>query len=125
MATSGGSFGAGVLLVIDDTTCSLGELGRVSSWLAAESARQCGPCRFGLPALAADVAAIYRGDDRGRAAAARHAGAVTGRGACSHPDGTARFISSGLRLLGGEIAAHLHGGCGRPVRGLLPIGAAR
>jgi hypothetical protein len=32
----------------------------VAAWLAAESARQCGPCRFGLAALAADVASIYR-----------------------------------------------------------------
>jgi NADH:ubiquinone oxidoreductase subunit F (NADH-binding) len=108
--------------VLDNSTCLLGELGRVTSWLASESAKQCGPCRFGLPALAADVAAIYRGDPSGPAAAARHANAVDGRGACAHPDGTARFVTSGLHLLAGEVDAHLRGGCGRPVRGLLPTG---
>jgi NADH:ubiquinone oxidoreductase subunit F (NADH-binding) len=123
VAAAGGTFGAGVVIVVDGSTCSLGELGRVASWLAAESAKQCGPCRFGLPALAADVAAIYRGDQHGHAAATRHAAAVTGRGACSHPDGAARFISSGLHLLAAEIDQHLHGGCGRPVRGLLSIGS--
>jgi NADH:ubiquinone oxidoreductase subunit F (NADH-binding) len=119
------SFGAGVLIALDHSTCSLGELGRVSAWLAGESARQCGPCRFGLPALAADVQSIYRGDASGLAAGARHVQAVDGRGACAHPDGTARFITSGLRHLTNEINAHVHnGGCGRPVRGLLPIGVS-
>ena len=65
LTAAGASFGAGVLIALDHSTCSLGELGRVAAWLAAESARQCGPCRFGLPALADDVRSIYRGDARG------------------------------------------------------------
>jgi NADH:ubiquinone oxidoreductase subunit F (NADH-binding) len=125
LTAAGASFGAGVLIAVDNSTCSLGELGRVAAWLAGESAGQCGPCRFGLPALAEDVRSIYRGSAAGLDAAARHVTAVNGRGACSHPDGTARFVSSGLRLLSDEIHAHLHGGgCGRPVRGLLPVGGA-
>ena len=55
----------GIVIVLDHSTCSLGELGRVAAWLAAESAKQCGPCRFGLPALALDVQSVYRGDARG------------------------------------------------------------
>jgi NADH:ubiquinone oxidoreductase subunit F (NADH-binding) len=114
-----------IVIVLDHSTCSLGELGRVTAWLAAESAKQCGPCRFGLPALADDVRSIYRGDARGLDAAARHVQAVDGRGACSHPDGAARFITSGLRFLfDDEVQAHLHGGCGRPVRGVLPVGGS-
>ena len=114
------------MIVLDHSTCSLGELGRVAAWLAAESARQCGPCRFGLPALAADVAAAGDGEpEAAGGVTARHAAAVTGRGACAHPDGTARFITSGLALLAAETHAHLNGGCGRPVRGLLPIGGSR
>ena len=121
LTAAGATFGAGVLIALDHSTCSLGELGRVAAWLAAESAGQCGPCRFGLPALAADVRAIYQGDARAYDAAARHVQVVDGRGACAHPDGTARFITSGLRLLQTEVHAHLGGGCGRPVRGMLPI----
>jgi hypothetical protein len=47
---------------------------------------------------------------------------VDGRGACAHPDGSARFVASALHLLRDETELHLRtGGCGRPVRGVLPI----
>ncbi len=122
LGAAGGSFGAGVVLVVDQTTCALGELARVADWLAGESARQCGPCRFGLPALAANVAAVATGRPLVGAALDR-ARALHGRGACAHPDGAARFVTSGLHLLHDETDRHLaHGGCGRPVLGQLPIG---
>jgi NADH:ubiquinone oxidoreductase subunit F (NADH-binding) len=112
--------GAGVISVLDDSTCALGELARVAGWLAAQSARQCGPCRFGLPALARDVAGIAAGHDV--AAAFHHAQAVDGRGACHHPDGAVRFVTSGLRLLREETVRHrTAGGCGRSIRGQLVV----
>ena len=123
-AAVGAAFGAGVLLVLDGASCALGELARVAGWLAGESARQCGPCRFGLPALAADVAALAAGQWH-LGAALEHARLVTGRGACAHPDGAARFVTSGLRLLDDEAQRHFAGGCGRPVLGQLPIGGPR
>ena len=58
-------------------------------------------------------------------AAFAHAWAVDGRGACSHPDGTVRFVTSALHLLRNEVEAHHRGGCGRPVLGRLPIGGTR
>lgn len=125
VAAAGGSLGAGVVLVVDHATCALGELARVSGWLAGESARQCGPCRFGLPALARDVAALAAGR-RALSASFHHARAVAGRGACAHPDGVSRFVTSGLHLLQDDVEAHLaRGGCGRPVLGRLPIGGPR
>ncbi len=124
LAIAGATFGAGVLAVLDGHTCPLGELARVAGWLAGESSGQCGPCRFGLPALARDVAALYAGDGRAPAAASRHAHLVAGRGACHHPDGTVRFVSSALNLLREEIDVHRGGGgCGRPIRGLLEVPA--
>ena len=124
-AAAGAAFGAGVLLVLDGASCALGELARVAGWLAGESARQCGPCRFGLPALAADVAALAAGQWR-VGAALGHARLVTGRGACAHPDGAARFVTSGLHLLQDEAQHHFtDGGCGRPVLAQLPIGNQR
>ena len=125
VASAGGSFGAGVLLVVDQATCALGELARVTGWLAGESAKQCGPCRFGLPALAADVDALVAGRPA-VAAALGHARAIDGRGACAHPDGAARFVTSGIHLLHDETDRHLaFGGCGRPVLGRLPVGGPR
>jgi NADH:ubiquinone oxidoreductase subunit F (NADH-binding) len=112
-------------MVIGRDACALGEVARVTAWLAAQSAGQCGPCRFGLPALAQDVQAIWSGAPRGVEAALRHARMVDGRGACAHPDGAARFVASALHLLQDETAAHQRGGgCGRPVVGLLPVPAA-
>ena len=118
----GGTLGAGVVLVVDDRTCALGELTRVASWLAAQSAQQCGPCRFGLPALVNDLVAAGVGRNGAESALNRHTTMVTGRGACAHPDGAARFVSTGVRLLHRELDQHRRrGGCGRPVYGQLPL----
>jgi ferredoxin len=47
---------------------------------------------------------------------------VERRGACFHPDGTARFVLSALDTFESEIAVHRdYGSCGRPVRGVLPL----
>jgi NADH:ubiquinone oxidoreductase subunit F (NADH-binding) len=123
LAAAGGTLGAGVVLVLDESTCALGELARVASWLAGQSARQCGPCMFGLDALAKDVADLARGGANAEHALRRHAALVARRGACAHPDGAAQFLTSGLAVLRGEVEIHgWHGGCGRPIRGHLPVG---
>lgn len=119
--TAGTPVGAGVLLVLDSQTCPLGELARVTSWLAAESAGQCGPCVFGLPALADSLAGLWAGRGDAWVRAQRRIALLPGRGACAHPDGAARFVASGLSALADEIAAHRRGACGRPVLGQLPL----
>ena len=122
LASRGATFGAGVVLVLDDTTCALGELTRVAQWLARESAGQCGPCLFGLPALVQDLIALNRGEVRGASDLRRHTGQISGRGACAHPDGASRFITTGLTELAGEVEVHRrHGTCRRPVRAQLPL----
>ncbi len=45
----GGTLGAGIVLPLGDGTCPLGEVSRIASYLAGESAGQCGPCKLGLP----------------------------------------------------------------------------
>ncbi|WP_238006005.1 NADH-ubiquinone oxidoreductase-F iron-sulfur binding region domain-containing protein [Dactylosporangium sp. AC04546] len=121
LRAAGGSLGAGIVLPLDHATCPLGEVARVVRYLAAESAGQCGPCRLGLPDLARAVDAVVAGT--GDPAAVRAAaGAVVGRGACSHPDGTAGFATSALEAFADDLHRHVTAGtCGRPVRGTLPI----
>jgi NADH:ubiquinone oxidoreductase subunit F (NADH-binding)/ferredoxin len=124
LAAAGGTFGTGIVLPLGDGTCPLGEVSRIANYLAGESAGQCGPCKLGLPSIARALAAIVDGSGGIEAldAARRAAATVTGRGACSHPDGTTRFVLSALEVFTEDLAAHVfHSSCGRPVRGILPL----
>ncbi|MEV4263560.1 NADH-ubiquinone oxidoreductase-F iron-sulfur binding region domain-containing protein [Kribbella sp. NPDC049584] len=111
---------AGIILALGSDTCPLGEITRVTQWLSSQSAGQCGPCVFGLAALVDDFARLTVGDPQGWHDAHRHLGLVPGRGACAHPDGTARFLTSALEVFDNDVQRHLAGrGCGRPVLGVL------
>jgi NADH:ubiquinone oxidoreductase subunit F (NADH-binding)/ferredoxin len=124
LAAVGGTLGAGVVLPLGDGTCPLGEVSRIASYLAGESAGQCGPCKLGLPSIARALAALIDGSGGIEAldVARRSAAAVTGRGACAHPDGVTRFVLSALDVFTEDLAAHVfHSSCGRPVRGVLPL----
>jgi NADH:ubiquinone oxidoreductase subunit F (NADH-binding)/ferredoxin len=124
MKDAGGTLGAGIILPLGRGTCPIGEATRVVQYLAGESAGQCGPCRLGLPDVARAMAALTDGSGgSGALDLIRTAsGAVKGRGACSHPDGTARFALSALESFTGDVEKHiLHDGCGQPVRGILGV----
>jgi NADH:ubiquinone oxidoreductase subunit F (NADH-binding) len=111
----------GIVVALGADTCPLGEVHRVVQWLASQSAGQCGPCVFGLAALVDDFGRLLLGDPAGWHDAHRHLGLVPGRGACAHPDGSARFLASALEVFGEDIRMHLGGGCGRAVQGVLPV----
>ncbi|MGI5398978.1 NADH-ubiquinone oxidoreductase-F iron-sulfur binding region domain-containing protein [Streptomyces sp. CA-135486] len=123
LAAVGGSLGAGAILPIGPETCPLGEAQRVANWLAAETAGQCGPCKLGLPAAAGGLSDVINGGGPAALEALREVTqAVKGRGACKHPDGSARFFASTLSAFTDDLAAHvLHGGCGRETTGVLPL----
>ena len=125
LSALGGALGAGAILPIGPETCALGEALRVANWLAAETAGQCGPCRLGLPAAAGGLADVLNGGGPAALEALREVTrAVKGRGACKHPDGSARFLASTLAAFTDDLAAHvLAGGCGRPTVGVLPLPA--
>ncbi|WP_030805963.1 NADH-quinone oxidoreductase subunit NuoF family protein [Streptomyces sp. NRRL S-337] len=115
--------GAGAVLPLPYDTCPAGETVRVAQWMAAESAGQCGPCVLGLPALADQLdLAVRGGGEAALEAVQSRMRAVEKRGACSHPDGTARFVASALAAFPEEFERHARGfGCGRPVTGALPV----
>jgi NADH:ubiquinone oxidoreductase subunit F (NADH-binding) len=121
LRAAGTPLGAGVIARPFPGTCALSEVAAVSRWLAAESAGQCGPCFFGLPALADDMQAFADGTGS-EAQAVRRMEQVRGRGACAHPDGAVQFMSSAITALADDIRVHrLHGSCGRPSSAVLPL----
>lgn len=88
----------------------LAETARVVRYLADENAGQCGPCMFGLPALADAMAelACHGGQGRALERAASLAGLVAGRGACRHPDGAVQLMRSALRAFETDARWHDH-----------------
>ena len=80
-------------------------------YLAGESAGQCGPCRFGLPAIAAEVERLADGRGTDPALLRRWLGQVDGRGGCAHPSGAVRLVRSALRTFGAELSRHAAGRC--------------
>ena len=113
---------AGLVAALPADACGLAEVARVARYLAGESAGQCGPCVFGLADIAADIGRIAAGRAGETVRLHRWLNQVEGRGACRHPDGTARFIRSGLAAFGDEIELHRRGWCsGSGGPGVLPV----
>jgi NADH:ubiquinone oxidoreductase subunit F (NADH-binding) len=113
LRAAGAALGVGVVFALPVRACGLMETARALRYLADESARQCGPCMFGLPAIATDFADLAVG--RGRVAQEaldrlrRRLNVINGRGACAHPDGAVRLATSALRVFGPDVAAHAAG----------------
>jgi NADH:ubiquinone oxidoreductase subunit F (NADH-binding) len=122
----GCTLGSGVLIALGESSCGLHESARVIDWLAAESAGQCGPCVYGLRAVAAAVQGLADGvaHARERDRIRRWVAEIRGRGACHHPDGAVRFVESALEVFSEEIATHAHGRCRARPAGL-PLGHVR
>lgn len=119
-------WGAGVVAVLPEDTCPIGEVARVTAWLAAESIGQCGPCVFGLASIAHDLDDLAAGRTIDMRRLRERLGLVEGRGACRHPDGAARFVATALEAFAEDVQRHQAAGpCGRPTREVLPVGSTR
>jgi NADH:ubiquinone oxidoreductase subunit F (NADH-binding) len=112
MRAAGAALGPGVLAVLPDTACGLAETARVLGFLADNSARQCGPCRNGMPALADAMGRIAFGPPSRDAAGSveQLTGLITGRGACHLPDGGAALARTALTVFASDLRAHTTSG---------------
>jgi NADH:ubiquinone oxidoreductase subunit F (NADH-binding) len=104
----GASPGAGIVHALGVTECGLVRTAEIAGYLANESARQCGPCRNGLPRLAEllEELAYGRANDQLVKEIRRITRLVDGRGSCRHPDGTARMIRSALGAFAADVELH-------------------
>lgn len=125
LGAAGATVGAGVIGVLPPGTCGIAETARVVGYLAGQSAGQCGPCTFGLPALADDLTRLAAGRADPRLAERLQARLeeIDGRGACRLPDGAVRLARSALTVFAEDVRSHLrHRPCpGWNHRGVLPF----
>jgi NADH:ubiquinone oxidoreductase subunit F (NADH-binding) len=108
------SIGPGIVVALPAEACGLAETARVARYMAGEGAGQCGPCVYGLPALAGAVEALARPVSPATASTAveqigRWGAQIEGRGACHHPDGVVRFVRSAMDAFRDDVLQHAAG----------------
>ncbi len=109
---AGASLGAGVLMALGVGSCGLVATARLASYLADQTAGQCGPCVHGLAAIAGELDRLARRAGRvDLERLSRWGREVEGRGACHHPDGAVGMVRSGLRTFAEEVRLHQAGAC--------------
>jgi NADH:ubiquinone oxidoreductase subunit F (NADH-binding) len=110
LRANGTAFGAGVVAFMGDETCGVTTTARIMDYMAGSSAAQCGPCVFGLRAVADASARIATGqphqDDLTRLRG--WSTSIAGRGACRLPDGATGLLASSLRVYEADWASHQH-----------------
>lgn len=123
LAQAGGTLGAGIVIALPSSACGLRATAGAVRYLAAESARQCGPCLNGLPAIAGALDQLVAGEpppgtlDK----IAAWSGLVSGRGLCHHPDGVVALVRSALHVFAEDVQEHLHGDCRRTAGRVLAV----
>ncbi|MEY2415807.1 MAG: hypothetical protein QOH53_1141, partial [Ilumatobacteraceae bacterium] len=123
----GSGAGCGAIVVLPGSACGLRETARILTWLAGQTAGQCGPCVHGLAAIARGMTDLASGRSTAHDVTLLHrwAGQVEGRGACSFPDGAVRLLRSALRVFADDVDHHLsRGACSGTTRTpVMPIPA--
>ncbi len=109
LRSAGSAFGCGVVHFLPADACGVRATAGILDYIAGQSAAQCGPCVFGLRAIADATSRLAspsgaRGDDLERLI--RWSGQLAGRGACKHPDGAVGLLRSALRVFADEFTRH-------------------
>lgn len=107
----GASFGCGVLAVLPERGCGVVEASRIVTYLAAETAGQCGPCVNGLADLSKTMEriAVSQALPTDLDRIQRWTAMIRGRGACHHPDGAVGQLESALEVFADHVHLHLAG----------------
>src|SRR5579872_630129 len=105
------ALGCGIVAVLPQDGCGIVESTRILSYLAAESAAQCGPCVNGLNALAETMERVSASQPKpgDMENVVRWIGMVRNRGACHHPDGAVGQLASALEAFRDHLSDHLYG----------------
>jgi len=109
LAKAGSMLGAGSVIVMDETTCMVRVLARLSHFYYEESCGQCTPCREGTGWLAKIVHRIEHGQGRMEDLAEldRIAGNIMGRTICALGDAAAMPVQSFLKHFREEFILHI------------------
>jgi NADH:ubiquinone oxidoreductase subunit F (NADH-binding) len=110
------TLGAGIAFLLGESACPVAEVAHVTRWMASQSAGQCGPCVRGVGAIAGALTDLTRPghhtDSHRRIE--RWTRMISGRGACAHPDGVSRFVTTALEAFPDAFDGHArNGGCER------------
>ncbi|MDP9484116.1 MAG: proton-conducting membrane transporter [Chloroflexota bacterium] len=108
MRARGLAFGCGIISFLPPATCGVSATAQITAYMATESAGQCGPCVFGLRAIADTTTRLATGEAAAGDVAnvERWTGQIPGRGACRHPDGAVQLMTSALNVFADEFAHH-------------------
>jgi NADH:ubiquinone oxidoreductase subunit F (NADH-binding) len=106
------TLGAGIVYLMPESACPVAEVASVVQWMAGQSAGQCGPCVHGLRSIAGALDELTRDGAivRDRAQIARWTQMIQRRGACAHPDGVARFVTTAMHVFARQFEEHTRRG---------------
>jgi NADH-quinone oxidoreductase subunit F len=109
IAKAGSMLGAGSVIVMDDSTCMVRVLARISHFYYEESCGQCTPCREGTGWLARVIHRIEHGLGRSEDLdlLVDMAGKIEGRTICALGDAAAMPVASFIRNFRDEFEYHI------------------
>ena len=119
LTKAGSALGSGAVIVMDDSTCMVQALQRLSRFYYAESCGQCTPCREGTGWMYRVLTRIENGEGRPEDLdiLLSAAGQIEGRTICAFGDAAAWPVQSFLKHFRAEFEYHITHKCCLPGTG--------